>query len=348
MSQVASAEAPTAVEVGGGGGSGLGRYLAGKVGGGLISLLLVVVLGFFLFRVIPGDPVQTLTRGHPVTAAQKVALRHQFGLDRPLWRQFFTYLNQTVHGNFGTSFAFAGQSVGHLIATRLWPTILLVGTAAIISIVLGAWLGTRSAWRHGSAFDRTQTSIALTLWSAPTFWLGLILLVVFGVGIGPIPGLFPTGGMSSPTASPGALNHVIDVLHHLVLPCVTLVAVLYAQNLLVMRSSLLDEMGSDYLVTARAKGLRDDVVRRRHAVPNALLPTVTLIFLQLGFVVSGAVTVETVFSWPGLGSLLYEGLSTPDLPLVQGTFIVFSGAVVVMNVLADVVYRFLDPRVRAV
>lgn len=328
-------------------GSGFGRYLATKIGGALISLILVILSGFFLFRILPGDPVGELTHGADVTAAQKELLRHQLGLDRPWYGQFWTYLTSVLQGHLGSSFKY-NRPVSDLIADRLWPTILLVGSATILSILIGLWLGTRAAWKQGSGFDKTHTSIALTLWSVPTFWLGLILLMVFGVGVGPIPGLFPTGGMSSPTAPPGFFNHIWDVFHHLVLPCITLVAVIYAQNLLVMRSSLLDEMGSDYLVTARAKGLRDDVVRRRHAVPNALLPTVTLIFLQLGFVVSGAVTVEVVFSWPGLGSLLYDGINVPDQPLLQGTFIVFAGAVILMNVLADIVYRFIDPRVRAV
>lgn len=348
MSAVTDADPAAVREIETGGRhSGLGRYLVGKIGGALFSLLLVILLGFFLFRVIPGDPVGELTHGTAVSAAQKAALRHQLGLDRPWYGQFFSYLVNVLKGDLGQSFKY-GRPVSGLILDRLWPTILLVGTATILSIAIGLWLGTRSAWKSGSGFDKTQTTIALTLWSAPTFWLGLILLMVFGVGVGPIPGLFPTGGMSSPTAAPGFFNHVIDVAHHLVLPVVTLVAVVYAQYLLVMRSSLLDEMGSDYLVTARAKGLRDDLVRRRHAVPNALLPTVTLIFLQIGFVVSGAVTTEVIYSWPGLGSLLYDGLSVPDLPLLQGTFIVFSASVIVMNVVADVVYRFIDPRVRAV
>ena len=180
----------------------------------------------------------------------------------------------------------------------------------------------------------------------PTFWLGLILIVVFAVGWGPIPGMFPTGGMTTPGVH-GLLPSLGDHLKHLVLPCATLVAVVYAQYVLTMRASLLDEMGSDYLTTARAKGLRDDDVRRRHAVPNALLPTVTLIFLNLGVAVSGSILTETIFSWPGLGSLFYEALTVPDQPLLEGLFIFFSAAVIVMNLVADLLYPFLDPRVRA-
>src|SRR5262249_35945492 len=194
--------------------------------------------------------------------------------------------------------------------------------------------------------DHVSTGVALTLWSMPAFWLGLILLTVFGVGVGPIPGLFPVEGIVSPDTPPDFWSQAVDTAHHLVLPCLTLIALVYAQYQMAMRSSRVEEPPADYVTTAKAKGLRDDLVRRRHAVPNALLPTVTLIFLQLGMVVSGAVTVEAVFSWPGLGQLMYKALQVPDLPLVQGTFITLAGAVVVMNVLADLLYRVLDPRVR--
>jgi peptide/nickel transport system permease protein len=326
--------------------SGVLGFATAKLGGAVFSLLMVVVLGFFLFRVLPGDPVQTMTRGRPVSTAQLVELRARLGLDRPLPRQFVDYLAALLHGDLGTSYAY-GQPVASLIAQRVGPTVLLVGTATVLAALLGLWLGIRGAWHHGSSFDRISTGVALTLWSAPTFWLGLIVLMVFAVGVGPIPGMFPTRGMSSPDTAAGLLTHVADVAHHLVLPCLTLVAVVYAQYLMVMRSSLLEEMGSDYLTTARAKGLRDDLVRRRHAVPNALLPTVTLVFLNLGLVVSGAIAVEAVFSWPGLGLLTYEALRVPDLPLLQGTFIVLAGSVIAMNVVADLVYRMLDPRVRS-
>ena len=321
------------------------RFLAVKIGGAAISLLLVVVLGFFLFRVIPGDPVKTMTRDHPTTPAQIAQLRLRLGLDKPLAVQFVDYVRDLLHGDLGTSYLY-NQPVGQLVLQRLWPTVLLVGTATVVAAVIGLWLGARAGWRRGSTFDSVHTGVALTLWSVPQFWLGLILLMVFGVGVGPITGVFPVEGMTSPDTPPGFWPQAIDVARHMVLPCVTLIAVVYAQFLLVMRSSLIEETHADYLNTARAKGLRDDLVRRRHAVPNALLPTVTLIFLNLGLVVSGAVTVEAVYSWPGLGQLMYKALQVPDIPLVQGVFITLAGAVVVMNVLAEMVYRVLDPRVR--
>ncbi len=332
---VAEAEIPA--------GSSLGRYLLRKAGGALVSLAMVVVLGFFSFRILPGsDPAINLTRGRRVSAEEVDRLRVQFGLDRPLPVQFLRYVRDLFTGDLGYSYVY-NQPVAGLILDRLGPTLLLTGTAAVISIVLGLWLGQKAAWRRGSLFDKAQTGLALTFWSVPTFWLGLILLLVFAGGLR----LFPAGGMMTPGSDATGPALALDVAWHMVLPVVTIVAVVYAQYLMVMRASVLEEMTSDYLTTARAKGLTEDRVRTRHAVPNALLPTVTLVFLTLGGLVGGAVTVETVFSWPGLGYLTFQGLSAPDLPLLQGTFVVFSSIVIAMNFVADLVYRVLDPRLRA-
>lgn len=317
-------------------------FVASKIGGGLVSLVMVVVLGFFLFRAMPGNPVRTLIRDRPGDLAQVERLRREWSLDKPLWGQFVDYVSDLLHGDLGTSFKYR-RPVTDLLWDRIGATVLLTGTALVLAVALGLWLGTRAAWRHGSRFDQVSTATALVLWSVPTFWLGLIVLMVFAVKLD----LFPTAGMTSPGGVDGFFPSILDTAHHLVLPALTMVAVVYAQYLMVMRSSLLEEMNADYLTTARAKGLRDDEVRRRHAVPNALLPTVTIIFLHIGFLISGAVTVEKVFSWPGLGLLTYEAIQVPDYPLLQGSLIVLAGAVIVMNVLADIVYRLIDPRVRA-
>lgn len=315
------------------------NYLGSRIAGSMVSLVAVIVTSFFLFRIIPGDPVNTMTHGRPVSAEQKEQLREDFGLNDPLAQQFVDYLWGVLRLDFGDSFQFS-RPVTDLIAERIWPTLLLVGTAVVISALIGLTLGINGAWKHGSTSDRINTGVALTLWSVPSFWLGLILIVIFSSTAG----WFPTSGMQS--AGVSGWEAVPDVAHHMVLPVATLVAVIYAQYLMIMRSSLLDEMGSDYIVTARAKGLRDALVRRKHAVPNALLPTVTLIFVNLGFIVFGSVLVETIFSWPGLGQLFYSGLDVPDLPLVQGLFIFFSAAVILMNLLADLLYPIIDPRVR--
>jgi peptide/nickel transport system permease protein len=322
-------------------------YLATKLAGAVVSFLVLLVIGFTIFNVMPSDPVATLARQHPTTPRQMAALRHQLGLDLPVWHRFIRFFWNTLQGKLGDSWQLH-QSVGSLIAERFWPTVLLVGSATVISVTLGLWLGIRSGWRHGSAFDRTSSGVSLVLWSVPTFWLGLILLVVFTTGPGPIPAnLFPAGQMSTAGYQGAWIAHAGDTIHHLILPCLTLVLVIFAQYVTIMRSSIIDELGAPYLLTARAKGLRDDDVRRKHAVPNALLPSVTVIFLQVGTILAGAITVETVYSWQGLGLLTYEALQIPDIPLLEGTFVVLSGSVIVMNLLADMLYRVLDPRVRA-
>lgn len=320
-------------------GGGTLRYVLTKIGGALVSFALVIVLGFLLFRALPGDVVQTMTRGRPATPEMMANLEHRYGLDLPLWQQFFRYVGSLLHGDMGDSY-FYNVPVLQKIGERFWPTVLLVGVSTLISVALGLWLGTRSGWRRGSRFDRVSTGVALALWSTPTFWLGMLLMAA-------TKGLFPTQGIVNPSTPPDFLSQALDIAYHMVLPTISLVAVTYAQYQLVMRSSLIEESGADYLTTARAKGLRDDLVRRRHAVPNALLPTVTLVFLHLGMVIAGAISVETVFSWPGLGLLMFDALRVGDLPLMQGTFVVLAGAVIFMNMLADLLYRVLDPRVRA-
>jgi peptide/nickel transport system permease protein len=350
MTAVSPAQLEVAGDVGNGAAPGgdrtrstFWRYLASKVITALISFAFTLVIGFVLFSVMPADPVHALTRGRPTSPAQMAELRKELGVDLPRWEQFLHFVNQVIHGRLGYSYQF-NQQVTTLIADRLWPTLLLTGSATVISVLLGLWLGVRSGWKNGSLFDRVSSGVALTLWSVPTFWLGLILLVL---ATSTFTGVLPAGGYQTPAVDYGLVEHCLDVAKHLVLPCLTLVLVVFAQYLTIMRSSIIDELGSPYLLTARAKGLRDDVVRRRHAVPNALLPSVTIIFLQIGSIIGGAITVETVYSWPGLGYLTFEALRTPDIQLLEGTFLVFSASVIFMNLVADLLYRFLDPRVRA-
>jgi peptide/nickel transport system permease protein len=323
---------------------GRGRYIAGKLSGAVLSLMFVLVFNFFLFRILPGDPAKSLTRNRYVPASQVAEITKRFGLDKPLPQQFVDYIRSTLHGDLGISYQYQ-QPVTHLIAQRMWPTILLVGLSTILSTVIGLWFGIHGAWQRGSKFDKVTMGFSLTLYAMPEFWLGLLLLVAFAVGIGPFHGIFPTGGMQTADVTYHGVRDWLDIANHLFLPCLTLTLAYFAEYHLIMRSSLLEEKTEDYLLTARAKGLRDALVRRKHAVPNALLPTVTLVLLNFGFVVSGAITVETVYSWPGLGLLSYNALNGPDIPLLQGVFLLFSAAVILFNLFADVVYGFLDPRV---
>lgn len=318
------------------------KYVVNKTISAAVLLLFVTIFNYFLFRVMPGDPAKTFApRGRVDNPAALEAMRARMGEGKPWYEKFFLYMNDLFHGQLEDSFS-QHQPVAQAISERIWPTVLLSGTALIISVVIGLWLGTRSGWRHGSRFDRVASGSALTWYSVPEWWLGLILIIVFASKSGL--GIFPISGYSDPRSS---LPHFLDVANHLVLPVVALSVVYIAEYSLIMRSSILDERYAEYLGTARAKGLRDDQVMKKHAVPNALLPSVTLFFLSLGFVVSGAITVETVFNWPGLGLLTEQALSGPDYPLLEGIFLVFSAAVIVMNLIADLIYPLIDPRVRA-
>jgi peptide/nickel transport system permease protein len=321
------------------------RYVGGKMLGSVGSLFFVLVVNFFLFRVLPGDPARTLGRGRFRTAAQLAQFRKTYGLDQTLPHQFVTYMQNTLTGQLGISLRYR-VPVSDLIWERLWPTLLLVGSSTLLSAVIGVYVGMLGAWNRGGPFDRVSTGVTLTLYSMPEWWLGLLLIAGFSVGFGPLPGIFPTGGLHSTDVDPASVAGILDTAWHLTLPVITLTLAYLADYSLVMRSSLLDELGQDYLVTARAKGLRDIAVRRHHAARNALLPTTTLTAINIGFVVSGAITIETVFSIPGLGLLSYEAIPIPDFWVLQGTFLVASGAVIVANLAANLLYGLLDPRVR--
>ncbi|MDQ2983656.1 MAG: ABC transporter permease [Actinomycetota bacterium] len=318
-----------------------GRFLTGKVLGSLATLAFVVVFNFFLFRVVQGDPVATLFRGHKLTQQQRKTLTKEFGLEGSKATQFVRYVEQTAKLNLGRSYR-TNQPVASEIARRSWPTVALVGISTLLSTVFGVLIGIVAAWRRGSVRDYASTTFTMATYSMPDFWLGMLLLTTFAVALG----WFPVGGITDATSTATGLPKLFDEAKHMVLPALTLALAYLGEYALVMRSSLLETMREDYLVLARAKGLRDVAVRNRHAVPNALLPVVTLIAINFGFVLSGAIAVETIFSWPGLGLATYDAINGPDLPMLQGLFLVFSASVIFFNLVADVAYAYLDPRVR--
>jgi peptide/nickel transport system permease protein len=323
-------------------GGGLLRFAVRRLFTAVGTMIFVVVFNFVLFRLLPGDPIALYTRGRNVDRDSVARLRRQ--LDQPKLEQFLHYMRNPFSAQLeSTQFS---RPVWNVIGDHVWPTLLLLGVSTLLSAVIGIAIGIRGGWRRGSAFDRVSTGVTLTLYAMPEFWLGMILLIVLSTGPGPLPSLFPSGGVISPDVTAMSVQGWADVAWHLTLPALTLTLVYLAEYSLVMRASLVDEMNQDYLTTARAKGLMDRLVRRRHAVPNALLPTITLVFLNIGFIVSGAITVETVYSWPGLGQLSYEAIRGPDVPLLQAVFLLFSLAVVVANVIADVVVAAADPRIR--
>jgi peptide/nickel transport system permease protein len=321
------------------------RYLFGKVAQIVLTMVFVLAFNFFLFRVMPGNPVTLLARaqGAHLSAAAQQQLAHDLGLDLPVAQQFVQYVKDTVTGKFGESlFVLPGQSVLSTFGHFLIPTLILVGISTILSTVFGLLMGIYGGWNRGSAFDLGSMGFSLVLYAMPEFWLGILLLITLGGTLH----LFPVNGYQSVDSGITGMSHVVDVINHLFLPCITLALAYLGEYYLLMRSSLLDVVGEEYITLARAKGLREKMVLWRHAVRNALLPTVTLVALNFGFVLAGAITVETVYSYPGLGKLTYDAIQSKDFPLLQGMFLFFSLAVILANFFADLLYVYLDPRVR--
>ena len=298
------------------------------------------MFNFFLFRVVQTDPIGSLFRGRNVPQETLDDLRASFGLDQSLGTQFLYYVRETGQLNLGLSYQ-SRQPVWSEIVTSVPPTVALVGISAVLSAVIGTIGGIIAAWRRNKWQDHSITSVTMIFYSMPDFWLGMILLVLFAVVLG----WFPVGGMVDAGSNETGLAKLLDQAHHMFLPALTLTLAYLGEYALITRSSLLEVMGEDYLIVARAKGLRDVAVRNRHAVPNALLPVVTLAAINFGFVLSGAIAVEAVYSWPGLGKATADAIRGPDLPMLQGLFLLFSASVIVFNLIADLTYAWLDPRV---
>ncbi|NTU78973.1 MAG: ABC transporter permease [Chloroflexales bacterium] len=325
-------------------------YILRRVGLALLTIAFVAMLNFFLFRVLPGDPARVM-QDPRLTREAREAIRERFGLDKPLLvgaqgspfdSQLFRYLGGLSRGDLGISFNF-NRPVADLLRERLINTVLLVLAGETLAILAGIALGVIAAWRCGAALDTGILVFGLFTWALPTFFLGIILLIVGSTYLG-----LPVGGIRTPGAVyAGWWEQVADVGRHLVLPTLTLTIVLLGQFLLIMRGTLLDVLGEDYILTARAKGLSDSQVLRDHAMGNAMLPMVALIALTLGFTVSGSILIESVFSWPGLGSVVYEAVGRRDYPMLQGAFLLFTVSVVLANMVADLLIVALDPRVRS-
>jgi len=319
-------------------------YLIRKIALSLVTVMVVVVINFVLFRVLPGDPVRSVIgRNVRISPETQAALRQQFGLDKPIFPdQFFDTLGQWLHGNLGVSWS-QRRPVNEILLSKLVNTLLLIGLGQILAIILGVVLGLLAGWKRKTVVDVGALTFSLIAWAIPTFWLGIILLAAGSTWLG-----LPTGGIVSPANVGKPLYTVIpDLAHHLILPTLTLTILYLGEYMLIMRSSILEVLSEDYILTAKAKGMSHWQVMRKHALKNAMLPIVTLIALNLGFTVSGAIYIETVFSYDGLGKLFQTALVKQDYPLLQGAFLLLAVSVIVANMLADFLYTYLDPRVRA-
>ena len=317
---------------------GARKYILGKLLAVVGTLWFVLTVNFFMFRMV-GDPVADLRRAMRLTPEEVQQQLEAFGLDRPLSQQYLTYMGQTLQGNLGRSYT-SGQPVTEVIAGKLGPTLLLVGLSTLFSTIIGVLIGIRGAWRRGSRFDSSTMIGGMFFYSTPDFWLGMIFLMVFAAGLG----WFPVGGLSSYDST--GFAHIMDIAWHLFLPVLVLTVGYVAEYHLVMRGTLLDVMNEDFVQIARAKGLSDKDVRWKHAVPNALLPITTMVILYFAYVLGGSIGVEIIFSYPGLGQLIDGTVSNQDYPVMQGVFLLYSATVIFGNLIADVIYGYLDPRVR--
>jgi len=316
----------------------LASFVLRRLGRGVLTIWFAVTVTFLLLRLLPGDPALAVASPN-MTEDARVALLEQYGLNEPLIVQYGLYLWQLVQGNLGVSFTQSIPVLDVLIQRLPW-TLLLTGTALVATVVIGVPLGVIAAARRGKLADRVVQIIGVTGQSLFVPSIGVFLLFTFGLVLG----WFPIGGAYT-TGTYGA-EWYLSVLSHLVLPATSLMLIQLGSYVLTMRSTLIDALGEDYTVLAHANGLPARRVLWKHALRNALLPTTTLIGLQLGFLVGGAVLTETVFAYPGIGRGIYEAVTQLDFPVLQGAFLMLAATVVVVNMITDFIYGILDPRVK--
>lgn len=314
-------------------------YVAKRVFFAAVTIFVSITLNFFLFRVMSGDAVSNMARVPHAGPELRHALTVEFGLDKSKFEQYLLYLRNLAEGNMGISFTYR-RPVSELLMVDLRNTVLLVAVGTLASILIGTAAGVLSARKRDTPTDHINSGMAILAYGLPAQWLGLVVLIMFS-------GVLPSAGMSESFAlGPQPLwAQISDVGRHMILPTLTLVLVGYGGYMLVVRSAMLETMGEDYILTARAKGLSPRRIVVRHAARNAMLPVVTQAALDFGYVVGGAVLVEIIFSWPGIGEALYAAISQRDYPMLQGGFLILTVSVVVMNLLADLLYYKLDPRV---
>ena len=315
------------------------RYLLRRLAQVLPTVAGLLVLNFCIIHLAPGDPVIALGGEHG-DAAYYAFLRSRFGLDRPLPEQLLTYVANVLRGDLGTSFVH-GRSVARVIAERIPATLLLVFAALALSSVVGVGLGVLAASHRRRPTDTAVNAVTLVGYATPPFWLGQVALLLLAVGTG----WFPVQGMTDARGQRAGLAHLLDVLHHLALPVLVLTLSELALTTRLVRTGLLEAFESDYVRAARAKGLPEASVVR-HALRNVMLPVITVIGSRAGMFLSGAVLVEVVFAWPGLGRLLLSSLLSRDYPVLLGMFLGISVAVVLANLITDLAYARLDPRIR--
>ncbi|MEM7322770.1 MAG: ABC transporter permease [Actinomycetota bacterium] len=318
------------------------KAIAARIAQALGLILAVIVLNFVLIHIAPGDAATAIAGDQSASDPEVIEeIRAQYGLDEPFIVQLGTYIGNVLQGDLGDSIWF-NEPVTDLLLERIWPTVLLSAAALTFAVILGVTIGTIAARRPESLVSHAVTVLALVGFAMPAFWTGLLLLILIGINFD----FFPVSGYRSLDFEGNWLQAWLDTGQHLILPALTLGIIYLAQYSRLSRASMLEVLESDYVRTARAKGLSERSVTFKHGLRNGIIPVVTILGLQFGAVLSGAILVESVFAWPGLGRLAFEAVTRRDTPVLLGVLLLVSIAVIVANLLTDLVYRFIDPRIR--
>jgi len=324
---------------------GLRSYILKRTGYSLMLLLFVLTLNFIIFDLMPGDPMAMFANPSRLQSAKQVEeMRALWGLDLPLHVKFVKYMQNMLTGQFGISYI-SGKYVASEVTERLLNTFMLVGVSTILSIIIGIILGVIAAHKRGSFFDSVAVLSSLVTYSLPTFWMGMIFLLIFSFRLG----WFPSVGISSYSAlnpPPNILVDIADRLWHLFLPCLTLTLFMYGGYLLLTRATMLEALTEDYIVTAKAKGLKERTILFKHALKNASLPLITNAAISIGFILSGAIITEQVFNYPGLGVWTWKAIDFTDYPVLHTIFYLVAVCVIAANFIADLIYGVIDPRIK--
>ncbi|MED1908927.1 ABC transporter permease [Cytobacillus firmus] len=320
----------------------LGKFITGKLLQYFIVIFLMLTLNFLLPRLMPGNPLVFLA-GEDVgfmSSAEKDAILDKYGLNDSILEQYGTYIKNIFTGDFGYSYQ-QKRPISELLMERLPWTMLLTGLGLVLSTVIGVMFGAISAWRRGTNTDANLLIVFMFLSAMPSFWVGMILVSIFSAQLG----WLPVFGAESAWSNYTGMDRFFDIGKHLILPLATLILISVTSTFMIMRYSMLNVLGEDYIMMAKAKGVKEKVIKYKHAMRNALLPVATVFMLSLGFTLGGATVIETVFAYPGVGRLMFESVLSRDYPLIQATFLIITFSVVIANFLADLIYPLLDPKV---
>ncbi len=308
---------------------------------GLLAVIIVLILNFFIIHLAPGDPIRILAGRDNPSEEMIIELQKKYGLDQPIYIQLVSYLKSTIKGDFGQSILY-NEPVMNLIGHTMGPSLLLALTGAVLALVVGTGLGIYAAQHHGSRRDSFFSAIAYLFNSMPSFWLGLMFIMLFASWLN----ILPTSGMMDLRSNYTGLPYYADVLKHLILPVTTLSLIQVPTYFKLAQTTVLQVTSEDFVTTFRATGMSNKKIFNKYVLKNVLLPTVTVFGISLAYIVTGSALIETVFAWPGTGRLMLDAIMRRDYPLLMGIYLIMSISIAVMMVVTDIVYAFIDPRIR--